>query len=56
MESVFQSKGEFNPKYPGGIAGLKRKLSNEGLRVIQKGRRFFVEDFQKRLFIFDDAQ
>jgi hypothetical protein len=50
---TLKSNGELNPKYPGGIAGLQRKLSTEGHRVIQKGKRFFVEEFQDRLFIFD---
>jgi hypothetical protein len=49
---TLKSKGELNPKYPGGIAGLKRKLSGEGNKVIQKGKRFFVEDFQKHLAAF----
>jgi len=53
---TLKSKGELNPKYPGGIAGLRRKLSSEGHRVIQKGKRFFVEEFQERLAEFDDKQ
>jgi hypothetical protein len=52
---TLKSNGELNPKYPGGIAGLRRKLMGEGHRVMQKGRRFFVEDFQKRLFVFNAA-
>jgi hypothetical protein len=50
---TLKSKGELNPKYPGGIAGLKRKLSAEGHRVIRKGKRFFVKEFQDRLVVFD---
>lgn len=46
---TLKSKGELNPKYPGGIAGLKRKLSDEGHNVIQKRKRFFVEGFETRL-------
>jgi len=46
---TLKSKGELNPKYPGGIAGLKRKLSGEGHKVIQKGKRFFVEEFETHL-------
>jgi hypothetical protein len=52
---TLKSKGELNPKYPGGIAGLKRKLSAEGHRVTQKGKRFFVSEFQDRLAVIDDA-
>ena len=37
---TLKSKGELNPKYPGGIAQLKRKLCAEGHSVIQKGKRF----------------
>src|SRR5271166_6379086 len=46
---TLKSKGELNPKYPGGIAGLKRKLSGEGHKIVQKGKRFFVEDFESHL-------
>jgi hypothetical protein len=46
---TLKTGGEVNPKYPGGIAGLKRKLSAEGHRVVQKGRRFFVENFERKV-------
>ena len=46
---TLKAKGELNPKYPGGIANLKRKLSGEGHLVIQKGKRFFVKDFENHL-------
>ena len=51
---TLKSRGELNPKYPGGVAGLKRKLASEGHRVIQKGKRFFIEGFQDRLVMFDE--
>ena len=44
-----KAKGELNPKYPGGIAALKRSLTAEGHTVIQKGSRFYVKDFEKRI-------
>jgi hypothetical protein len=28
---------------------MKRKLRAEGHKVVQKGKRFFVEDFQRNL-------
>jgi hypothetical protein len=43
---TLRSGGELNPKYPGGVAGLKRKLSAEGHKVVRKGKRFFVADFE----------
>jgi hypothetical protein len=46
---TLKSGGELNPKYPGGVPGLKKRLSAEGHRVVQKGKRFFVEDFQERV-------
>ena len=49
---TLKTKGELNPKYPGGVAALKRKLSGEGHKVIQKGKRFFVENFERRLVKF----
>ena len=46
---TLKSKGELNSKYPGGIPALKRKLTAEKHRVIQKGRRFFVADYERFL-------
>ncbi len=41
--------GEINPKYPGGIKNQKKLLRKEGHKVIQKGKRFLVVDFEKKL-------
>lgn len=49
---TLKSKGELNPKYPGGIDGLKVKLSDEGHKVVQRGKRFFVVNYQDRLAHF----
>jgi alkylated DNA nucleotide flippase Atl1 len=46
---TLKSAGELNPKYPGGIANLKRRLEAEGHRIIKKGQRYIVADFQKAL-------
>jgi hypothetical protein len=50
---TLKAKGELNPKYPGSIDGIKRRLESEGHSVIQKGKRFFVIDFEKSLHKFD---
>jgi len=42
--------GELNPKYPGGLDGVRERLEAEGHRVITKGRRSFVADFERALF------
>jgi hypothetical protein len=46
---TLKSGGVLNPKYPGGIPLLKRKLKAEGHRVKQKGKRYLVEGFDKCL-------
>lgn len=46
---TLKTNGELNPKYPGGIPALKRKLAAENHRVIQKGKRFFVADYENAL-------
>lgn len=46
---TLKAKGELNPKYPGGIEEQKKYLESEGHRVIQKGKRFIVENYYKNL-------
>ena len=38
--------GELNEKYPDGIDGQKLLLEMEGHTVIQKGKRYFVKDYE----------
>ena len=47
---TLKTGGELNPKYPGGIPSLKKRLTAEGHKVKQKGKRHFVADFEKVLF------
>jgi hypothetical protein len=46
---TLKSGGFLNAKYPGGQEGHKRLLEQEGHKVIQKGKCFLVQDFQKYL-------
>jgi len=46
---TLKADGFLNPKYPGGQEAHKRLLEQEGHKVLQKGRNFFVQDFQKHL-------
>jgi alkylated DNA nucleotide flippase Atl1 len=46
---TLKSGGELNPKYPGGIERLKERLEAEGHRVVAKGKRFIVVDYEKCL-------
>ena len=43
---TLKTGGELNPKYPGGIPALRKYLETEGHKVVQKGKRYFVEDFK----------
>ena len=42
--------GEVNPKYPGGVEGVAKRLRAEGHKIIAKGRRMLVADHEKKLF------
>jgi alkylated DNA nucleotide flippase Atl1 len=46
---TLKTGGEINPKYPGGINRLKQLLAGEGHTVIQKGKRYFISNYE--LFI-----
>jgi hypothetical protein len=46
---TLKTKGELNPKYPGGLAAVAARLKAEGHEVIQKGKRCFVSGFEKSL-------
>ncbi|MEW6621341.1 MAG: hypothetical protein AB1422_18755 [bacterium] len=41
--------GIINEKYPGGIESQKKLLEKEGHKVIQKGKKYLVVDFEKCL-------
>lgn len=47
---TLKKDGELNEKYPGGIDGQRQKLEAEGHVIVQKGKRFFVEDYQECMF------
>jgi len=46
---TLKANGELNLKYPGGLDELMQRLESEGHTVVQRGRRYFVEDFEKKL-------
>lgn len=46
---TLKTGGELNPKYPGGIENQKTRLEAEGHKVVAKGKRFFVIDFERKL-------
>ncbi len=46
---TLKAGGVINEKYPGGVEGQKKLLENEGHKVIQKGKKYVVVDFEKYL-------
>jgi hypothetical protein len=46
---TLKTKGELNPKYPGGIEAIRSRLEEEGHEVVQKGKRFLVKNFERAL-------
>jgi hypothetical protein len=47
---TLKAGGEINPKYPGGVAGVARRLRAEGHRIASKGKRLVVAGYQQDLF------
>ncbi len=41
--------GQLNEKYPGGIPALARHLRAEGHKIVKRGKKYFVADFQNSL-------
>jgi hypothetical protein len=39
-----------NPKYPGGVEQIAKRLRSEGHETVAKGKRVLVADYEKKLF------
>ena len=48
---TLKSNGVINEKYPGGARGQKRLLEEEGHKVVRKGTKYAVADYEKSLAI-----
>jgi len=46
---TLKTGGVINPKYPGGVEGQKKFLEKEGHKVVQKGKKYVVVDYEKSL-------
>jgi len=46
---TLKTGGELNPKYPGGVEGQKARLQLEGHKVVQRGKKYIVVDYEKSL-------
>lgn len=43
---IVKDDGALNPKFPGGEEQQARLLRGEGFRIVRRGKRFLVKDFQ----------
>ncbi|KPK83003.1 MAG: hypothetical protein AMS27_13390 [Bacteroides sp. SM23_62_1] len=46
---TLKADGYLNEKYPGGIEAQQRLLEKEGFKIIRKGKKSFVENYQNYL-------
>jgi hypothetical protein len=46
---TLKAGGELNPKYPGGLDALRARLESEGHTIVARGKRLFVQDFERSL-------
>jgi alkylated DNA nucleotide flippase Atl1 len=46
---TLKAGGELNPKYPGGVEGVKKLLEAEGHKIVQKGKKHVVADYENSL-------
>ena len=46
---TLKTGGVINPKYPGGAEGQKKLLEKEGHKVVQKGKKHVVADYEESL-------
>jgi len=46
---TLKTGGIMNEKYPGGVEAQKKLLEKEGHKIIQKGKKFIIADFEKSL-------
>ena len=49
---TLKKNGLLNEKFPGGIERQKIHLESEGHKIMQKGARYFAEDFEEKLYKF----
>jgi hypothetical protein len=47
---TLKTGGELNPKYPGGVEGIAKRLRAEGHKIISKGKRTLLVGYEKKLF------
>ncbi|MEN6378203.1 MAG: MGMT family protein [Methanofastidiosum sp.] len=46
---TLKTGGVVNEKYPGGINYQKQLLEREGHKVVQKGKKYVIQDYEKKI-------
>ena len=46
---TLKTGGVINEKYPGGVEGQRKLLEKEGHKVVQKGKKYVVANYEKSL-------
>jgi hypothetical protein len=46
---TLKGEGELNEKYPGGIKNQKKLLEKEGHKIIKKGKKYIIANYEKLL-------
>jgi len=46
---TLKAGGQLNPKYPGGIDGVRKRLRAEGHQIVKRGKNYFVKNFEQSL-------
>jgi len=46
---TLKTSGVINPKYPGGVEAQRKLLESEDHKVLQKGKKYVVVDYEKSL-------
>ena len=49
---TLKKDGQLSEKFPDGIEGQKIRLETEGHTIINKGRRYFVDNYEKKIYAF----
>jgi 6-O-methylguanine DNA methyltransferase, DNA binding domain len=48
---TLKTGGEVNPKFPGGVGQIAKRLRAEGHKTVLKGKKTFVADHEMKLFM-----
>lgn len=50
---TLKTGGQLNPKYPGGVEAVSKRLQAEGHTIAKRGQKYFVAAFENSLFTYN---